>query len=323
MQKHFSSHKISIGIILFSFLILVFFITAAFVRNFPTSLTSSADLVCPSPEPGKKTLQLGTCYLATPTPTQISVDTIIPTTASGGIMIPPVIPGGGIKIPITTPIIGGPNHSILTYCIDDQDPGGCNDNSSFLVPKGSGGIVGTCGTVIGQAHKLVESLPHAIDGFRDSINPSVNNCGYSSGTYSSGYVSTYFIIDAYNLAGYKELSKSNPDNVSPASLLSWWKASPPGYTFIPYGPTVLQQYAQGQKDLTGCVLFFNLPSGNIHAGIVNTLEVYNIHGDGILSILQSGTNYFLDRFMVTGWNIQNTPLHQTAITGAAGFGCHN
>ena len=209
------------------------------------------------------------------------------------------------------------------YCIDDEDPDGCDDQTAFHVPKGVGGFSGpsgNCGTIIEQAHKLVNSLPQVLKGMRDSINPAVSNCGYTTGPYSSGYISTFFVIDAYNLAGSYDLHKTDPNHVSGTNLLNWWKSEPQGYIFIPYSPTVIQQYASGQQDLTGCVMFLNLSSG-VHVGIVNVLQQVNSNGDGVISILQSGARYFLDRFEVVGWDIKNTPLHQTQLSSVAGFGC--
>ena len=218
------------------------------------------------------------------------------------------------------PTGGAVSPSAPVYCIDDEDPDGCDDNTAFHVPKGVGGITGSCGTVIEQAHKLVNSLPQALKGMRDSLNPSVSNCGYSTGSYSSGYISTFFVIDAFNLAGFNDLSKSNPSHVTGSGLLSWWQGQPTGYKFIPYSAAVIQQYGTGQRDLTGCVMFLNLSSG-VHVGIVNVLQLVNQNGDGIISILQSGARYFLDRFEVVGWDIKNTPLHQTRLSSVAGFGC--
>lgn len=251
------------------------------------------------------TQKQGTFDFTKITPTQAPAATSSPQ--------PPQPPG---PLPTGGPV--PPNAPV--YCIDDEDPDGCDDQTAFHVPKGVGGVPGSCGTVIEQAHKLVNSLPQVLKGMRDSLNPAVSNCGYSSGTYSSGYISTFFVIDAYNLAGLKELSKTNPSHVTGTGLLNWWQSQPAGYKFIPYSPTAIQQHATGQQDLTGCVMFLNLSSG-VHVGIVNVLQQVNQNGDGVISILQSGARYFLDRFEVVGWDIKNTPLHQTQLSSVAGFGC--
>lgn len=274
----------------------------------------------PLPTPGyKESQQQGTFDLITPTPaptvypgssTQQQGRNGAPKSAGG-----PVVPG-----PLPTGGAAGPNDPF--YCIDDEDPDGCDDQTAFHVPKGSGGTSGQCGTIMENAHKIVASLPQVLKGFRDSINPAISNDCHNTGTYSSGYLSTFFVIDAFNLTGYKELSKTNASHVSGAGMLGWWKAQTGGYLFIPYTPTVLQMHASGQQDLTGCVMFINMPSGGVHVGIVNVLQLVNGNGDGVLSILQSGARYFLDRFPVVGWDVKNTPLHQTQITGIAGFGCH-
>ena len=222
-------------------------------------------------------------------------------------------------------ITGGPVSSGAPYyCIDDEDPDGCDDNTAFWVPKGSGGAAGSCGTVIEQGHKIVNSLPHFLKGKRDSLSPAVSNCGYTTGTYSSGYISTYMPIDAYNLAGLREMSKNNSQNVLASQLLNWWNIqSTTGYIFIPYSPAAIQNHASGARPLTGCVMFLNL-SGGVHVGLVNSLELVapQSAGNGIISILQSGVSFYVDRFVVDAWNIKNTPLHQTPLQSVAGFGCH-
>src|SRR5262249_55076575 len=99
-----------------------------------------------------------------------------------------------------------------------------------------------------------------------------------------------------------------------------WQTQTTNYKFIPYSSAVIQQHAKGQIDLTGCVVFLNLDTG-VHVGIFNVFQQVNTEGDGVISILQSGARYYLDRFEVMGWNIINTPLHQTQLTSVAGFGC--
>lgn len=260
------------------------------------------------------TQKQGTFGFTQVTPTQPPIPTQPPNVPTQ----PPAAPTASGPLPTGGPV--SPDAPV--YCIDDEDPDGCDDDTAFHVPKGVGGVPGSCGTVIEQAHKLVNSLPQAIkvSGTRDSINPAVSNCGYSTGTYSSGYISTFFVIDAYNLAGLTELSKNNPSHVTGTGLLSWWQSQPTGYKFIPYSPTAIQQHASGQQNLTGCVMFLNLSSG-VHVGIVNVLQLVNQNGDGVISILQSNAKYFLDRFEVVGWDIKNTPLHQTQLSSVAGFGC--
>jgi len=269
----------------------------------PTQKQGTIDFITATPTPIPQPTQ----PLQTPIPNQSPA----PTQPPQGPIISGPLPTGG-AVPPDAPV----------YCIDDEDPDGCDDQTAFHVPKGVGGPSGSCGTIMEQAHKLVNSLPQYLKGDRDSLNPAVSsNCG-STGPYSApDYISTFFVIDAYNLAGYNELSKSNASHVLGANLLNWWKGNPAGYKFIPYSPTVIQQHAGGQQDLTGCVMFLDMGGGKVHPGIFNVLQQVNQNGDGVVSILQSGARYFLDRFIVAGWAIQNTPQHQTVISGIAGFGC--
>lgn len=307
-QKHHQSYFVS-AFILFT-LISIYALTGS---------TLPLKKVFAVPNTGyKETQQQGTFDLLTPTPGPTtppsagSNNNAGSTHYSGPLIIGPLPTGGA----------AGPSDPF--YCIDDEDPDGCDDQTAFHVPKGSGGAGGQCGTIMQNAHQIVASLPQVLKGMRDSINPAISNACHNTGTYSSGYISTFFVIDAFNLTGFKELSKTNASQVTGAGMMSWWKSqlAGSGYKFIPYTPTVLQQHASGQQDLTGCVMFINLPSGGVHVGIVNVLQLVNTNGDGVISILQSGTRYFLDRFPVIGWDVKNTPLHQTQITGVAGFGCH-
>lgn len=265
----------------------------------------------------EKSIKLGTFDIPTGTPWP----TFAPQPTSPGV----TVPAGGL-------ITGGPvAPGDPYYCIDDEDPDGCDDDTAFWVPKGTGGVTGTCGTIIEQGHKIVNSLPQEIKlnpdqcgGTRSCLNPAISNCNYNTGTYSGNYISTYMPIDAYNLAGFKELSKTNPSHVLASELLTWWQspeANNAGYVFIPYSPSVIEQHATGTKNLTGCVMFLNL-GGGVHVGLVNKLELLNSNGDGIISILQSGVSFYLDRFEISSWAITNVPQHGTNLQSVAGFGCH-
>lgn len=284
-----------------------------------------------------KTLQLGSfeCALA-PTPTLLPTSTpsitpriVASPTPTARTTVTPYPTLTGAPIPTTTPIIGGPEPPLGYYCIDDEDPDGCDDDSSHIVPKGTGGTGGSCGTIIEQSHKIVESLPQEIKynqqgdsgSPRDRLNFTVSNCGYSTGPQASGYVSTYFVIDSFRLAGFAELSKTDQNHVSPSGLYNWWQNPPAGYVFVPNTPQVMQEYAAGSRSLTGCAIFFQT-SSSFHVGIVNTLEMYSASGDGVLSMLQAGTLFYLDRFPMHNWNVENASTNMTNTSGLVGFGCH-
>lgn len=288
IPKHNFNQIAGISFLLFSGL--VFVILVAYVVSNRSTLSALVRAVTPGYNP---TQQQGSLEFPTGSP-----DLLTTPGAAGG------------------PITGGPvNPNGPFYCIDDQDPDGCDDTTAFWVPKGTGGISGTCGTVIEQSHSIVKNLPQAIKAIRDSLNPAVSNTCHDTGTYSSGYISTFFVSDAYNLAGYHELLKTNPAQITGVGMLDWWRtAAAHGYTYNSYtGGTQLQQ------NLVGKTVFINVPSG-VHVGIVNNVEIYDTHGNGVLSILQSGTSFYLDRFEIVNWQVTNTPLHQTQINGVQGFG---
>lgn len=263
----------------------------------------------PSEQKPARSLKLSSFTIPTPS--------ITPTGFVPNVNIPPGA--------IITPAIGGPNPPAGYYCIDDVDPDECDDDTSHLVPYGRGGVSGTCGKIIEQTHALVASLPRYPPdgkGIRNSLNPAVSNSCHSTGPFAApDYISTYLVIDSFNLAGFTELDKGNTSHISPSGLFSFFQSPPAGYVYIPYSPTVIQEYGTGTRDLTGCVMFLGTGSG-YHIGIVNILELYTPGGDGVLSILQSGTNMWVDRFPVTGWNVSGDSTNQTTTSGVVGFGCH-
>ncbi len=270
-------------------------------------------VISPSISNAQQSQQQGSFELSSPTPVPtIPIPTATPTKAPQ-ITVPP-----GTQLPIIT---GGPQDpNSPYYCIDDEDPEPCDDNTSFLVPKGSGGVSGTCGTVIQWAQKIAANLPQEPKVMRDKLSPAVaSSCG-NTGTYSTGYISTFFVIDSYNLAGYPQLSKNNPTHVSGSGMLGWWKTASP-YTFLDYAAVSGSHQSIMSQNLVGKTMFLNLPSGRVHVGIVNSVHV-DVNGNGIIAILQSGSQYWLDRFEIMNWNVMNTPLHQTSISGVAGFGGH-
>lgn len=294
MKKHYSNIELLFILTQGILIIIIGLLTATMGLSLSSFTRAATEWYAP-------TQKQGTFDFSTAQPTPTSSPTTSSTTYTG-------LPRGG--------------ENGVDYCIDDEDPDGCDDNTAFLVPKGTGGTTGSCGTVIEQTHKLVANLSHALKGMRDSLNAPVSNCGYTASAVSSpSYVSTLFVIDAFRLAGFTELDRNNANQVKGTELLSWWQGQPAGYKFIPYSPTLLQQHANGTQNLTGCVMFLNL-SGGVHVGIVNVLQLTDAQaGNGVISILQSGARFYLDRFEVVGWDIKNTPLHQTQLQSVTGFGC--
>ncbi|OGK46785.1 hypothetical protein A2963_00575 [Candidatus Roizmanbacteria bacterium RIFCSPLOWO2_01_FULL_40_13] len=206
------------------------------------------------------------------------------------------------------------------YCISDEDPTGCGEGSGFHIPKGSSGATGKCGTVISQAQKIIGALDSDEAGLISLINADISDCNYKITKEGQNYLSTYLVVDAFNLAGFKELSKENPDHVLGSNLLKWWQSQPKGYKYIQYTPGALSDYATGQSDLTGCAIFLEFPSG-VHTGIVNSLQMVNANGDGVLSFLQSNAHYLIERIDVVGWKFKNSTLDAKKWNSIVGFGC--
>lgn len=280
------------------------------------------------------TLQLGsfTCGLlptATPLPTELPTPTRTPT--------PIVLPSGTLTPRPSAPTI---NPSILPtyapptptppgvfvpcqdrgpdkcYCIDDSGkfsdgtlkPGNepCDDASLIDVAKGDGGVTGPCGTVISWDQQIMESLQQGT-GSWNHMSGTFSGCGYTA-VPSTSYLSTFNVIDAYNLAGLHELSQAA--HTSGVDMLSWWRSAPAaaaGYYFIDYNGsirTIIGGIMPGQSVFLGT-----------HVGIVNSVEV-DANGNGWISMLHTNTPYWLGVLVVANWQLVNTPSNYTLV----GFG---
>ena len=218
---------------------------------------------------------------------------------------------GSVQPPTPTarPQAGG-----KSYCIDDEGavPGNepCDDASRFDIAKGAGGVTGSCGTVIDWDQQIMDALQKGTGNKWDDMPTSFTNCNYSS-TPTNQYVSSLNVIDAYNLAGFHELTAV--DHTVVTDMISWWQGSQAqtaGYTYIPVTGTSIQTILPQIKP--GMTMFLGS-----HAGIVNSIEV-DANGNGWISILHSNTSYWLGVVIVANWQIRNTPSNYPL----TGFGSH-
>lgn len=186
--------------------------------------------------------------------------------------------------------------SKAAYCITDQqtDPrtGVCADTIHFEVAKGEGGVRGKCDTVVGWSQKIMENL----EGSQQEklTNTITNLCSTARST--TPYISTYTVIDSYNLAGFSELKRTS--HADGATLLRWWQANPPGYQFIAYEGSIrplIPMLTPGQ------VIFLGE-----HVAILNAIEVDG-NGNGWISILHSDTGYWLSTLVIDNWIVVNIP----------------
>lgn len=254
------------------------------------------DILYLSSQQPVKSLKLGTFYFPTPTITPIPSITTVPARVT---QRPKVIPNG----------TGG-----KSYCIDDEGsvPGNepCDDASKFDIQKGVGGVTGTCGTVIQWAQTIMEAIQQGTNRLWSQMNGTFTSCGYTTAP-STSYLSTYVVIDSYNLAGFHELTKAN--HTSAIDMQNWFRspvAQAAGYRFIPYNGGSIQPILSSISP--GQVMFLGS-----HVGIVNSIEV-NTNGNGWVSLLHSNTSYWLGVIIVDQWNVINTPSNFPL----TGFGGH-
>jgi len=156
----------------------------------------------------------------------------------------------------------------------------------------------------------MDFLQQGSNGLWSDMNYAVLNCDYAVPP-TSPYLSSYNIIDSYNLAGFKELSRTNYARVE--DLQNWWKSSQAqaaGYRFYSYSTGSLQTLIPFLS--SGYVVFLRS-----HAGILNSIEL-DSRGNGWISILHSNTTYWLGVIIVANWNIVNTPGNFPV----TGFGGH-
>lgn len=201
-----------------------------------------------------------------------------------------------------------------SYCIDSKGsvPGNepCNETIKFDIKVGVAGVTGSCGTVVSQSQKIMEYLQQGSNGLWDQMNTAIINCGYAVAP-TSPYLSSYNIIDSYNLAGFTELTRTSYSRVE--DLQNWWKsakAQAAGYRFYNYTGGTLQTLIPYISP--GFVVFLRS-----HAGILNSIEI-DSRGNGWISILHSNTTYWLGVIIVANWNIVNTPGNFPV----TGFGGH-
>lgn len=240
-----------------------------------------AQAATPTPEP--KTIQLRTFPVLTVTPSPTPLYTPKPTSGS----LTPTAPGAG------APVSG------KQYCVDEA-PGqtlieSCDDTTRCDVAHGGGGPSGSCGTVIGWEHVIIESLLTSVSSpyyntlVSDLPSAITNTC---SNTYTAqpasplAYISTFNVIDSYNLAGFREFSRGI--HAAADALTNAWKTTT-GYST-----------ATSTTGLTpgDAVLFSNPP----HVGIVNTVEI-DTNGNGDIWFLHTGAAYHLGKLIVFNWNV--------------------
>jgi hypothetical protein len=193
----------------------------------------------------------------------------------------------------------------LFFCLDDE--GGklgnevCDDSTKNNIKVGSGGVGGSCGTVIRWSQEIMKYLT----GKKyNALSRDLVNCNYTANKTSS-YTSTYNVIDSYNLAGVKGLTKAS--HTSGQAMEAYFRSAS-GYKFIPYNGS-LQSIAGTIQP--GWVVFMS--SG--YVAVVNSVEIDG-RGNGWISHLQVGAPYWLGGINMAGWKAQSTTTKHSVV----GFG---
>ncbi|OGG00672.1 hypothetical protein A2153_05850 [Candidatus Gottesmanbacteria bacterium RBG_16_38_7b] len=195
---------------------------------------------------------------------------------------------------ITPPVqIDSPPPQGKQYCVDEA-PGtveveSCDDSTRCDVAHGAGGPSGTCGTVIGWEHTIIEFLLGSTGKYNnrlsDNLSQAIQSSCYTALPYSP-YISTFNVIDSYNLAGFHEFSRGS--QAAAAALVDAWRATS-GYT--------VSSSANGLT--SGDAVLFGNPA---HVALVNTVEI-DSRGNGDIWFLHTGATYYLGKLIVANWQV--------------------
>lgn len=193
------------------------------------------------------------------------------------------------------------------YCVDEAPKTvlieSCDDATRCDVAHGDGGPIGLCGTVISWEHAIIEFLLGSTQNklTKDLSAPIQSSC-YTAAPYSP-YISTFNVIDAYNLAGLREFSRGT--HASAVALDNAWRTTV-GYT--------ISLSAMGVAP--GDVLLFSNPP---HVAIVNTVEVPDrTRGNGEIWFLHTNTAYYLGKVIIANWVVVASSTGDNSVT----FGSH-
>lgn len=221
-----------------------------------------------------------------------------------------------VTYPYTTPPVSNynppPGTGTKQYCVDEA-PGkvtieSCDDCTRCDIAHGAGGPYGTCGTVISWEHNIIEFLLGSTNNtynnsLSNNLSAPIQSLCHTAASISP-YISTFNVIDAYNLAGLNGFSRST-HAAAQALETAWKSAIGNGFTILPGSAHVVTP---------GDVIFFNNPP---HVAIVNTIEV-DAHGNGDIWFLHTGTTYYLGKLIVAIWHIAASSTGDTAVT----YGSH-
>lgn len=282
-----------------TFMFLTFYLKS---RNLPInkSLAANQIIITDSPINGDSKLQMRTFRVVSLTSSPSN--NILPTATlplsrdREGV---PTLPAGGYY---------------KRYCVDDN-PGPdivpCDNVTRCDHPQGAGGPYSTCGTVMSWEHKLIRATDRIVknepasNSLWNNLSETItSNCSTAPAT--ANYISTYNIVDAYNLAGFTDLTRST--HASAATMQAWWQsaeASALGYKFSPgtsmtgVGP--------------GYVMFF--ASG--HVAMVNHVQI-DLNGNGKMTYLHTGSAFYLG----VGSIVSNNLVQTSAGEAVTGFGGH-
>ena len=207
----------------------------------------------------------------------------------------PVAPVQNAPPPVYTPppTQDAPPPVSKQYCVDEE-PGtvtveSCDDATRCDIAHGAGGPSGTCGTVIGWEHTIIELLLGSTGKYNnklsDNLSSAIQSSCYNAGPHTP-YISTFNVIDSYNLAGFHEFNRGT--HADAVALKTAWIQTA-GYTTS----TTANVLTPGDA-----VLFSNPP----HVGIVNTVEI-DTRGNGDVWFLHTGAAYYLGKLMTANWQV--------------------
>lgn len=212
---------------------------------------------------------------------------------------------GGASSTATTVTPGvASDPSKTSWCIKVGNP--TTPNPCLTI--GGGGLLGD---VLSWAVQITSKLTRGGDGYLNKIAEAITNNGYSSATcpgncYANTYWCTYLIVDSYNLAGHKGLTRGA--HAAVVTMRKWWytEGIKNGYIYIDY-PADNQSITQVKP---GYAIFMETTAG-VHTGgeHVNMVKSISLdeRGNGEIVTYDSNSSSISHTITIRNYVTSNTP----------------
>lgn len=164
--------------------------------------------------------------------------------------------------------------------------------------------------------KIVSNLELGANGLYSKLSVNISNSSYSTGTWSgfndaTVYWCTYSIVDSYNLAGNKGLSKTA--HAAVVEMHKFWMSNPT-YKFLDYpsNNTLLKSAQPGYAIFMERSLLQH--TGGEHVAMLKTISL-DQRGNGYIDTSDSNSPSRTNHYPVVEWSIKNTTYPVRGVGG--------